>query len=340
MTAHAFDRDEILRLADLVRRDDPRLAMLPLEPDGKYQTVPSDMGSLHQEMVARLKEGFAGLRPEDFPILHCGWGKCRVGSTALTNLFGIAGVRAYYQPVKTIARHLLTGGRGAPWRLPDPRAVPHLFAKEMAGPYVMAECLFIPLASLVEAGWPADRLRLLVLDRHPAKSLASWLTKWPDRIPPERLVRNYVLSALNAGRVTAHARAHGIAVTHYVYELSRDPKTSVSALFARIGLAERFHAGVVEDWNEKGALDSENAQIVFPEEPPVYVVQGLHSSDSAYRYRDRGVETLTRAHLDLLRESGVEAVYRDAAQACVAELGLDPAIARRLAEDAGLEAAA
>ena len=92
-------------------------------------------------------------------------------STALTNLFGIAGVPAYYQPVKTVVRYELLGGRGSPWELPEAEVV---FAKEMAGPYVYCEALFNPIRCLVEAGYPPAQLHLILLERDPEEFRNVW----------------------------------------------------------------------------------------------------------------------------------------------------------------------
>src|SRR6266853_2104922 len=106
---------EFERIADLVRRDDPSLIGIQLDPDGTYQTRTATLDSLREEVVACLAEGFRRRGSEQFPTLYCAWGRCRVGSTALANLFGVAGLPSHYQPVKTVARHRLTGGDGDPW---------------------------------------------------------------------------------------------------------------------------------------------------------------------------------------------------------------------------------
>ena len=331
--------DQTRRLAELVRRDDPAIARLATTPDGKYQTRPIALDALTRAMTECLAVGFRGLAANDFPTLYCAAGKCRVGSTALTNLFGVAGLPSYYQPVKTIARHHLVGSIPASWILPRPDVEPHLFCKEMAGPYVLGECLFIPLQPLIEAGYPPDKLHLIVLDRDPASSLASWLSKWSDRVPPEHLLRNYVVAALNMIRVARYARATGIPVSHYVYEASKEPVHAVRALFERLGLLRRFRATAVTDWKEMGALESEHARVIYPKEPPVYVVPGLHSSDTTYRYRVRG-SALTDAQQALLAETGVAEAYRVSARACIADLGLTGEVARRLFPAIITEAAA
>jgi hypothetical protein len=327
MMTSTTDTAELERLADRVRRDDKSLATMRLEPDGKYQTRGVALDALMADVTACLAQGFGRLGRDDFPTLYCAWGKCRVGSTALTNLFGVAGLPSYYQPVKTVARHRLTGGDGDPWILPSPGLHPHVFCKEMAGPYVLAECLYIPLQPLIEAGYPADKLHFLVLDREPARSLASWLNKWSDRVPPERLVRNYVIAALNATRAKSYARRHGVATTHYVYEASKDAVPSVRALFHRLGLSHRFTDEVVTDWKDMGQLESEKARVIYPREPAVYHMTGLHSSDTAYRYRERSTGALSEGQLDLLARTGVYEAYRNSATSCARDLGLTAAAA-------------
>lgn len=321
---------ELERLAERVRGADPTLDALALAPEGRFQTRAVALDALMSEVTECLARGFQGLAEDDFPTVFCAWGKCRVGSTALTNLFGVAELPSYYQPVKTVARHRLTDGDGDPWRLPSPDAAPHLFCKEMAGPYLLAECLYIPLKPLIEAGYPPSKLHLVVLDRDPARSLASWLNKWPDRVPEDRLLAHYVIAALNALRVTGYARRHGVPITHYVYEASKDAVPSMAALFQRLGLAHRFTPEVVTDWKEMGQLESKDARVIYPREPEVYHMTGLHSSDTAYRYRERSTGSLAGAALELLARTGVNDVYREHVAHCIRDLGFAAETALRL----------
>ena len=257
-------------------------------------------------------------------------GQCRVGSTALNNLFGAAGLPSYYQPVKTILRHRLLGAAGEPWAVPSAAEHSHVFAKETGGPYVPAESLFIPLQPLIEAGYPADKVRLVVLDREPESALESWLNKWSERVPQSKLIRNYIVAALNKYRVEAYARRQGIPMTHYVYEASKESVQSARALFDRVGLASRFATSAVTDWNEIGHMDSHQAKIIYPVEPDVYVVPGLHGSDTAYRYRARDMSFLNPAQTGLLERFKIADVYRASADACARDLGLDAPAATRM----------
>ena len=311
------------RLIDFVRNDAEELSHLPLSPDGRYQTRAVTLEQLTEEVTRCLAGGFAGKSADEFPALYCSWGKCRVGSTALTNLFGVAGLLSYYQPVKTIARHRLLGNEPVSWDLPSPSESPEIYTKEMAGPYLIAETLFNPLKCLINAGYPASKLRLLVLDRNPYKSLASWLLKWSDKLPTNTLVEHFVLSSLNAHRMKKYAKENEIPVTHFVYEASRKPAEAIQRLFKRLGLSSYYHAGVVDNWDEMGALASEKSRIIFPDEPPIYVVPGLHSSETKYLYKDRDASMLTSEQREIVRQTGLLELYAESVRSCISNLELD-----------------
>jgi hypothetical protein len=322
--------DDVERLARLVREQHPSLDTMWLVPDGKYQTRSVALDTLMREMTQCLAAGFAQRDPADFPMHYFAWGKCRVGSTPLTNLFGVTGMPSYYQPLKMMLRHLFIGRAATPWMIPSAQDEPHIFSKETAGPYVVAESLFNPLQLLVEAGYPADRLHVIMLDREPASSLASWLDKLSGCVPDSMLLHNYIVAALNTGRMESYARRHGIPVTHYVYEASKEAVQSVRILFDRLGLAGRFADHAVTDWGATGQLRSASSRITYGDEPTIYNLAGLHGADTAYRYRARGTASLSAHQLDLLERCGVNDVYRASVDACVRDLGLDAATAEQL----------
>ncbi|MGJ5177867.1 sulfotransferase family protein [Bradyrhizobium oligotrophicum] len=318
------------RLADLVRRNDPTLDEVPMPPDGKFQTRATTLDALTRETADVLAHGFRNRADADFPTLYCGWGRCRVGSTPLNNLFGLAGIPSYYQPLKNMLRHLLVDHPAAPWELPLAEHQPQIFSKETSGPYVLAEALFLPVEVLVMAGYPIDRLHLIVLDRDPASSLASWLDKWSERVAPDRLVQNYVLASLNKLRVEHFAARHGIPVTHFVYEASKEAAGTVRSLFDRLGLSSRFAESAVTAWNERGLIESESSGVTFPSEPSVYQLPGLHGADTAYKYRARHTAALTDAQLNVLERYGLTELYRASVRACARDLALDEATSKRV----------
>jgi hypothetical protein len=317
-------------LAALVREEDPSLDTIQLEPRAGYQTRSVALDVVTREVTDCLARGFRNMAPEEFPMLYCAWGKARVGSTALNNLFGMAEIPSYYQPMKSITRHRLVEQDAAPWLLPSPAAHPYIFSKETSGPYVLAECLYIPLQQLIDAGYPASKLHLVILDRQPADSLASWIDKWSSRVPEHILARHYMIAALNVIRVRSHARRHGVKVTHYVYEATREPVTAARALFRRLGLSDLFTDTSVTKWKEKGHLESDQAKIIFPEEPDIFNVPGLHGASADYSFRARRKAPVADAHLALLERCGIEDVYRESEAACARDLGFDVATSARM----------
>lgn len=327
---HATELSKLKTLADLVRREDPAIASAPLFADGRLLKQNVRLDHLCKEIAAHLAACFRGLREDDFPMHYCAWGKARVGSTALNNLFGLAGFPSYYQPVKAQLRTASAGLKPEPWVLLPADKHPRIFSKETQGPYTLAECLFIPAQILIEAGYPASKLHLIVLERDPERALASWLNKFHALQPPEVLVQHYVLAALNANRVRRYAHSQGIPVTHYVYEASKEPVLAARGLFARLGLSHLFHDWMVTDWGDRGELDSSTGhQIIYPSEPEMYSPPGLHGSDSGYRYRNGGT-AVSEQHRRLLEITGVYQMYEDAVESCVSDLGLDERASEKL----------
>jgi hypothetical protein len=318
------------RIAGLMRDQPEALDVEPLLADDKYQTRNVTLHQLTQEVAAQLRRTLQHRSVDDLPLLFCSWGKCRVGSTALTNLFGIAGMPAFYQPVKTMARYRLLGSESQEWHPPHASDHPHIFAKEMAGPYLLFETLFNPLEILTAAGYPREKLHLLVMDRDPFQSLASWVARWSEKIPRARLVEHFAISSLQVHSKRAYARAHGIAVTHFAYEASRRPLEAIEALFRRLGISRYFRPGVVQDWNERGALNSKQSAISFPEEPLVYVVLDLHSSENQYAYKERDTGTLTEAERELVREFRLPNLYREVVSQCIGDLGFDQSLSLKM----------
>lgn len=237
---------------------------------------------------------------------------------------------AYYQPVKAVGRQVLSGEVPSGWVFSPPSTHGCIFAKETAGPYSLFECLFIPLQLLIEAGYPPDKLHLILLERAPVDSFLSWVRKWSHIVPADILVRHYVIAELNLRRVKQYAERAGVPVTHYAYEASKEPVHAARALFDRLGLSERFTESVVTDWREMGQLESENARVIYPKEPAAYSVPGLHGSDVSYRYHEGQTATLSAAQLEVLARSGVQEVYWHAVEGCVADLGFDADTSARL----------
>ncbi|EJN06972.1 hypothetical protein PMI42_08090 [Bradyrhizobium sp. YR681] len=325
--------DSLQRMADLICQQHSSLDVMPLSPVGQFQTRTVSLETLMREVTECLSASFRQRPAHDFPMLHFAWGKCRVGSTALTNLFGTMGMPSYYQPVKAILRDAMVGNSLRPWIVPSASNSPNIFSKETMGPYVLAESLFNPLRILIDAGYPRHRLHCIMLDREPASSLASWIEKWSDRASEKTLVHNYVAAALNAVRVASYAEQQDIPVTHYVYEVSKEAVSSVRILFDRLGLSDSFTENAVTSWREPGQVEANNTRVIFPSEATIYKVPNLHTSDSAYRYQRRATASLSETQLDILERCGVNDAYRASVAACVRDLHLNATTSTRLFGD-------
>ncbi|RKR43242.1 hypothetical protein B0G82_0801 [Paraburkholderia sp. BL17N1] len=315
-----MSKNSMSRIADLILAGNDAIYSEKLDADGKYQNVNLTLQQFTDDCIATLSKGFAGMRESDFPEAFIAWGKCRVGSTALTNLFGMAGLDAYYQPVKTVLRHVAYGSFGESWSLSKPDSP--VFAKEMAGPYLLAECLYNPIEILIKSGYPARKLKLIIVDREPVRSLDSWINKWSGKLDIERLALNYSAAALNAVRVESYANRNGVDILYYVYEASKQPDVAIPALFQALGIGHRFTEDVIDNWGARGALNSEHAKVRFPVEPPPFVVPGLHGTEERYAYKERN---LLRASADLaaLIPQAVTDVYERHLLLCCDKLGLD-----------------
>ncbi|MEH2586237.1 sulfotransferase family protein [Bradyrhizobium sp. AZCC 1721] len=333
MNIHATSADSLERIPDLVRQQHSSLDTMLLSPVGEFQTRTVALETLMREVTECLAENFRHRPAQDFPMLYFACGKARVGSTALSNLFGMIGMPSYYQPLKAILRDALVGQSLTPWIVPSATDEPDIFSKETIGPYVLAESLFNPLQLLIEAGYPQARLHLIMLDREPASALASWLEKLISRAPESTLLQHYVIAALSAVRVESYAKRQGVPVTHYVYEVSKEAISSVRVLFDRLGLSSSFTENAVTSWREPGQVQVNNARVIFPSEATIYKVPNLHTSDSAYRYQCRATASLSEAQLDILERCGVNDAYRASVAACVRDLGLSAATSERLFGD-------
>lgn len=321
------------RLADLIRQQHSSLDTMPLSPVGGFQTRTVTLEAVMGEVTECLAASFRHRPAQDFPMLYFACGKARVGSTALSNLFGMTGMPSYYQPLKAILRDALVGHPLTPWIVPSAIDEPNIFSKETIGPYVLVESLFNPLQLLVEAGYPLHRMHLIMLDREPASSLASWLDKLTSRQTASTLLQHYVVAALSAVRVASYAKRQGIAVTHYVYEVSKEATSSVRVLFDRLGLSGSFTENAVTSWREPGQAQVNNARVIFPSEATIYKVPNLHTSDSAYRYQRRATTSLSETQLGILERCGVNDAYRASVAGCVRDLGLSAATSAHLFGD-------
>ncbi len=254
----------------------------------RFQRRCFEESELHRFLVGELERRFGGTRPH--VILCCG--KCRVGSTPLANVFGHAGLPAFYQPMKTLLRYQLVDEACPPWSLMTDQPV--VFLKETLGPYVTAECAFSPLQVLLDIGFRRQDITLLIMERDPLATIDSWWRCWHDRVTPEELLRTFFLASFNVHQIAAMAADYDVQVEYYLHEESREPESAVSRLFDVLGLDNVFDISILHNWTASDSLRGSNAAVRFFSQPQAYRIEDIHLELEEYRFvpRDKHVSKI------------------------------------------------
>jgi len=205
-------------------------------------------------------------------ILICG--PCRVGTTALSNVFAKAGIESHMQPIKSARRAKADGEESIPWRIGTKREE-FAAVKETFGPKTEAE-FFNPLEILLSNGYPKERLIVIPIVRNPNQALASWKRMW-GKVELGRFAYTYELTF----KIMEEAEKNGILTIPYVHEIIKDqePSAIVKKLFKLVGLPSNHLTN--NSWGEfKG---SEN--VFFYDDPPERFVSGIKERGK-YEYKD------------------------------------------------------
>lgn len=279
-------RDEgggpLAAVADLADDLSKSGSLLPPDQERRFQRRSFEASELHHYLVDEVSRRFAGKRPQ--VILCCG--KCRVGSTPLSNVFGHAGLPALYQPMKTLLRYELVGETCPPWRdLTNDQ--PIIFLKETFGPYVLAECKFSPLKVLLDAGFRSEDITLVVMERDPLATLGSWRRCWDDRVSSKELLATFFLASFNAHKTAIMAADFGIQTEYYLHEGSKEPEVAISQLFDSLGLGNRFDVSILRNWTAGDSLRGANTAVTFFPQPKSYWIEDIHLELNEYRFVQR-----------------------------------------------------
>lgn len=239
--------------------------------------------------------------PENPPMLILIAGPCRVGTTALGNVFARAGHVSYMQPIKSIRRAIESGEEVPEWNIDDKQKV--VVSKETFGAKTESE-FYDPIEILLAAGYPKEKIHLIGIMREPGATLTSWTWMW-DRVFFKGFIRSYK----DTFDTMARAKRLGVATTHYVHEAIRDnePGLVVGKLFERIIPNERVQAsGQLVDWS-KGANFDQATEVKFFDSPPERFVHAVKTW-GGYQYREL-VPDLTSRQKRLLAEARIDKIY-------------------------------
>ena len=215
--------------------------------------------------------------PDTPPMLVVIAGPCRVGTTALTNIFVQASIPSHMQPIKSARRAIEIGGKIIPWIIDGSEGKgDFVVCKETLGPETPAE-FFNPIQILLEAGYPKEKLILIPIVRDPVQAYASWIRMWGE-VDLEKFKLAYQLTSITK----TTAKINGIKTIPYVHEVIQDNQADIviSQLFKRLGLVTS--SDVIHNW---GALRQNGNNASFYDDPPEKFIDGIKNRGE-YKYED------------------------------------------------------
>ncbi|MDP3176095.1 MAG: hypothetical protein Q8M88_16825 [Phenylobacterium sp.] len=278
----------------------------PIERDGVYVTQTLTRGELTDRVAEILRKDIRvhGTRE---PRVIIASGRCRVGSTALANVFGLAGAASFYQPVKTIMRHVI---QAKPFEQPlqFDAACDIVFFKETFGPYVEIETTFDPLEAMLRSGYPADRISVIGLERHPVQSYDSWLKNWGGVVERGKLLRNFISASRQNAQVERTARANGIRYAPFHYEWIADRLGAFAHLERELQLGAGFFEPANASWGARGELGSAHSAIRHFDEAEVFLTKDAHLNLDGYIYQRRLVRHVLPHEIAIIEAAGLPAV--------------------------------
>ena len=262
----------------------------------------------HQKRPVPLLEVVERIQVGDPARVILSVSPCRSGTTALLRVFAVVGVAAHYQQIKNVMRWRMQG-QETTWQVPQGPGETVLL-KETIGPFTELESTFNPLEILLRAGFPPDRLQVLLLGRAPLSTWSSW-EQWDS--PWTRaafLVRAYHTTE----QIRQQALRLALPTTTLVYEALRDnaPAIVVERLLARFGLA--FVPAAVSGWQSLPPWSDPASRMIFPQEPAAFDVPGVHNralQADGLEFFDRSdrLHQLRAADIATIWDGGVPAIY-------------------------------
>lgn len=248
---------------------------------------------------------------------------CRSGSTALVRVFAASGVCSHYQEIKNILRWRMLN-REMMWQIPEDQEV-H-FLKETLGPYRMPEAALNPIEILLEAGYPKEKLSLLVFGRTPLATWHSWLQYWSENTS----LNNYIETYLTTERTRQYAISNGVHTVTMVYEAYRDnlPAVVIKKLLAKFNIGFTKHSS--ENWHELPRFGEPGSNIHIPDEPKEYFAVGTRdrvkqANEISYFSRKEKIHELSQQDIEKIWTAGLPDYYAKWRIACMQDLSVDVA---------------
>ncbi len=240
---------------------------------------------------------------------------CRSGTTILLRVFGASSVPAHFQQLKNILRWLLQG-EAFTWQIPS-YPTQRIFLKETLGPYTPTESQFNPLQVLLEAGFPKEKLHILIIGRDPLATWGSWYQFWRGKTQVEYFIESYRATEI----VRQQAQALEIASSVLIYECFQiHPIPQVfQALFKRLEIP--YSPITIGGWDKLPAFGAVGSNIVLPTEPPVFITPDIHAPVEKaigfiYKHRQFNLTQLKQSDIDAILASDVIDIYQNWVRNC------------------------
>jgi hypothetical protein len=244
------------------------------------------------------------------PVIVLVCGHCGGGTTALSNNFVVAGIEAHMQPMKSIQR--VAAGLEERDMIPPIITFhdPLVLIKETFGSSHGCE-VFNPVKMLVEAGYPAHRIKVVGMVREPIATIDSWHRLW-GRADTEMFLNTYC----QMKQIWDYCAKVGSRYLPYTPEIirSNDPETVVGNLMSQLDIPIRTDE--ICDWHGKPPFgnDPKWPNLHFYDEPPERFIHGVRTR-GGYTYKDTTTE-----HRDVPDETHV--IYEEHRTACERALQL------------------
>ena len=200
---------------------------------------------------------------EFIPVLYLLVGPCRTGTSIYLQVFSNSNIDSFNNPIKHSLQKIMFGDGGTFKVQP----LSKLFFKESIGAITENESKLNPVEVLIEAKYPADKIKLIANIREPLSTFSSWIATYQDKQPRSNLLQNFLMAYNSIPRIIKTAEKHKIQTTSIVYEAFRDntPKSVVRALMDRIDI--EYTDESIQGWSHP---DSSNSRIHFGDRPQIF----------------------------------------------------------------------
>ncbi len=244
---------------------------------------------------------------------------CRSGTTILLRVFAASGVQAHFQQVKNILRWLLQG-ESYSWSIPQ-HPIERIFLKETLGPFTLIESQFNPLQVLLEAGFPKEKLHIIIIGREPINTWASWYQFWRGKTQVDYFIESYRTTE----KIRQQVKQLGISYNYLIYDCFAylHAEEIFQKIFKQLNIS--YSPLSIHGWESLPAFAAPDSGIVLPKEPESFITPGIHEpveQARAFVFRNRVIDISQLHSTDIaaINASGIIEIYQHWMAQCEVDL--------------------